>query len=195
MIGLKTIAGFILILLLSACEDFQSETYDIDRTDARACTIISDTTLKVINTRSLAQINNRWSYDQLADSTQTAVDTLIRRDAMVMALDSCYNFITDEAVDTSYLALSGNGNPLVIYLNDYLNIAVFDKSGNELSASDNTMAPELVGGCVEQIEDKYKPLIKTRLEYQTQADNYLLRIIKIDQTEKSRFRTALVNKQ
>ncbi|MCB0283923.1 MAG: hypothetical protein KDF60_15165 [Calditrichaeota bacterium] len=195
-------SGFKIFFLLSltafffACEDFQTQNYEIDAIDAQACTMISDTTFKNIPTKSLAEINAGWTLEQLGDSAAKAITIL--KDSLqvtISALDSAYQIIVNDAVDSSYLALSTTeGMPLLFYVDDFIKIDLIDSTGVMLGISDETMSPELVGGCLEMDKDVYYPVIKTRYVYKPEANKYLLRIIKTDQTEKSRFKTAVLNK-
>lgn len=197
MSGFKFIFLLLVTAFFFACEDFQTENYEINAVDAQACTMISDTTFKNISTKSLTQINADWTLDQLNDSTAKAISILKdSMDAKISVLDSAYQLIVNDAVDSSYLALViPKDKPLLFYIDDFLKIDLVDSTGSVLNISSETMSPELVGGCLELDKDVYYPVIKTRLEYKPDADVYLLRIIKTDQTKKSRFKTAVLNKQ
>ena len=192
---LKLLAGSALVLVMFfSCEDFQSQNYEISPVDARACTLLSDSVFKVIRTQSPSEINATWVQQTVLDSAEKAFTTLAKKKVQIAVQDSGYLFVSSIISDTSYVALTGDSGSSVLYLGEYLDVKIYDMNGTELAVLDDTMTPETVGGCMELVVDKYQPIIKTRLVFNTKAENYLLSIIKIDQTVNQNFRSTVIIK-
>jgi hypothetical protein len=180
------------VVFISSCEDFQVKSYDINLQDAQACEMLQDTLLIQLTTASVDIYDPAWHNNMIPQIAGEFITALINNTVSVEASDSVFVLQTGDR-DTSYCALAGTtAKQLTLYLDENLDLEIYSSSGDLLHPSNDIMPIETIGECTYVDENKNKPLIRTRLEYSTPDAEYLIRFIKIDQTEKSVIRLAVI---
>ena len=156
---IESIITPILILLFSACEDYQTESYTMSAIDNTACTISYVDSLTVNKTaKSLS--------DTSFTSMQDSISFLMVNDDQVISVSSNSFYISVES-DTSYLVFTASGATLIIFDNS-VSLIMKNTAGHFINPSSETIELSTVAEC---------PEIKTRNEFDLTSGNYLIGII------------------
>ena len=169
-----------LSFLLFCCDKYQSESYEISTVDARACMQIQDTlAYDSIAVVELTKFDTTWTNDNVPQNVPSIIDSLKANRIIVSEGDQSTWVTTLTGVDTNYVCFQTNLNSVILYADKVVRLQLMDVQGTFRNISNIAMPLETVGGCVNE-EDL--PQIKTRIEYSTPDDEYLLYIIIQDQT-------------
>ena len=178
--------------LIQGCTDFQTESYDISFIDAQACSMLSDTTYIRVSTANISDYNPDWTHQNVAEIANQFIPALLADTIITLSGETGY-LVDTGTEDSSYFALqSDRSGNLIIYFDQSVEADIFLSTGDILVPSQSVMPLESVGGCTYVDGLKRKPLIQTRIEYNTSATTYLFRLNKIDQTEKNSIRLAII---
>jgi hypothetical protein len=180
--GISNFRIFIMILFLFVyfgCDEYQSESYQISGKDANACAQLQDTLFNEIATTDLTEFNPEWTDDNVPQNVPVILDSLKANGIVVSNGDLSTWVTTLEDADTNYVCLQTTLNSAVFYSDKIVTFKLMDSQGELRSASGITMPMETVGGCLTEEGD---PQIRTRLEFSTPDEEYLLYIINQEQT-------------
>jgi len=180
--GLSNFLIFIMILFLFlhlGCDKYQSESYQISDKDARACAQLQDTLYNAITTSDLTDFNPQWTDANVPQNVPAILDSLKANGIVVSNGDLSTWVTTDEDLDTNYVCFQTSLNSMVFYSDKAVTLKLMDSQGGLRSASGTSMPMETVGGCLSEEGD---PQIRTRLEFSTPDEEYLLYIINQEQT-------------
>jgi hypothetical protein len=176
--------GFTLIILAS-CSKYQSESYTIQGVDAKGCEMLSDTIFQRINAAN-------WKHENVADSVSEIIDRLQADTVFVEEEKNTYLIQTDAAEDSTYFAFISSMNSVIFFYNRSVEMELFQENGTIIKPSNTTMPPETAADCINETATVPTPLIKTRWEYGTPGNRYLVRIIKNEQTGSASIFLAIV---
>lgn len=173
----------LLILLLSffisGCDKYQSESYEISGMDANACLQIQDTLYNSISTVDLTKFNPNWTADSVAFKVQEIIDTL-KANNIVISKDDISTWVkTVGTLDTNFVCFVSNTNSITLYSERVINLRLMDTQGEFRNISSVSMPLETVGGC---LTEEGTPLIRTRIEYATPDNEYLMYLINEETT-------------
>lgn len=177
--------GILLILIIligffaSGCDKYQSESYEISTIDAEACAQIQDTLYNSVSAVKLTDFDSTWTHDNVQQNVPAIIDSL-KANGIVVSEDDLSTWITTVAVeDTNYVCFSTNLTSVTFYSDQIIKFQLLDTDGEINRVTSLAMPLETVGGC---INDDGNPIVKTRLEYASPDDDYLLYIINQEQT-------------
>jgi hypothetical protein len=183
----KKYEGFILLIifvislsfLISGCDKYQSETYEISAIDARACAQIQDTLYNAITTMKLTDFNSEWINENVPQNVPAILDSLKSNGIIVSEGDLSTWVTTIAEEDTNYACFQTNLNSAIFFSDEIVTLKLMDTQGNVLAVSNENMPMETVGGC---LTENNKPQIRTRIEYSTPETEYLLWFVNQEQT-------------
>ena len=180
--GLPNFLIFIMIVFLFlylGCDKYQSESYQISDKDAKACAQLQDTVYNAITTTDLTEFNPEWTDENIPQNVPAILDSLKANGIVVSDGELSTWVTTQEDLDTNYVCLQTTLNSIVFYSDKVVTLKIMDSQGELRSASNTSMPMETVGGC---LDEEGNPQIKTRLEFSTPDEEYLLYMINQEQT-------------
>jgi len=167
-----------LSFFLFGCDKYQSESYEISAVDAKACAQIQDTLYNSISAEFLHQFNGNWTHENVPQNVPAILDSL-KANGIVVSEGDLSTWITTTNEDTNYVCFQTNLSSVTLYSDQVITLKLMDEQGEFRNISSVAMPMETVGGCMTENND---PLIRTRLEYSTADDEYLLYLINQEQT-------------
>jgi hypothetical protein len=153
--------------------------------DAQGCAMLSDTIFQRISTVV-------WKHENVADSVLFILDSLKRDSLFVEEEKDTYLLETIAEEDTNYVAFVSSRNSVVFFFNRSVEMELFKEDGTIISPSDKTMPAETAADCMDLTVETPTTLIRTRRAYGTPDSEYLMRLIKDEQTGSSFIRVAIV---
>jgi hypothetical protein len=171
--------GISLSFFSVGCDKYQSESYEISAVDAKACAQIQDTLYNTISSVLLSSFDSTWTHENVSQNVPALLDSLIANEIVVSEGDLSTWITTVQGEDTNYVCFQTNLGSVTLYSDQVIALKLMDEQGEFVNISSVSMPMETVGGC---LTDSGDPLIKTRLEYTTPNDRYLLYVINQEQT-------------
>jgi hypothetical protein len=169
-----------MVFFLIGCDEYQSESFQISEVDARACRQIQDTLVYYSTAvRDLTEFNSTWTNENVPQNVPAIIDSLKANGIIVSDSDQSTWVGTLDDVDTNYVCLQTSLNAIKMYTDRVVRLQIMDVQGEFRNVSNIAMPLETVGGCT---DEEGLPTIKTRIEYSTPDEEYLLYIIVTDQT-------------
>jgi hypothetical protein len=180
--GSLSILLFLVISLsffTSTCDKYQSESYEISTVDARACVQIQDTLYNSVTAVKLTNFDSTWTHENVPQNVPTIIDSL-KANGIIVSEDDLSTWVTTIGEeDTNYVCFKTNLSSEIFYSDQVIGLKLMDSEGEFRSIASISMPLETVGGC---LNEDGNPLIKTRIEYTSPNDDYLLYIINSEQT-------------
>ena len=181
-----------LILVIVSCEDFQTKSYSMTEKDSRACVQLKDTTFQVTFPARLTNYNPDWRNDQISQIAGEVIAALADDSLIVSENDLAYLMPTGEGKDTTYILLESQANSVTLYFDQAVEQNLIAQDGVLLLAADAVIPLETIGGCTQLEKDTYIPVIQRRSVYNLSANQYLIQLIKIDQTAEDNIRLSVI---
>ncbi len=176
---LKTILPVLLMALISlfsACSDYESNT---------------DIVLSSVDEQAIATFT-----DTLRDTVTSVISTAEVKD--IAATLSAGNMLTvqDRAYimttggDTSWVQITATAGNLVVYMDDYVDLSLFDAvTGESVVMKDDMISVHLMAS----LRKKLSSVIKVRNLWAVDAGPYMLQIRRSDKTLKSSVTVAVLS--
>jgi len=177
--------SFILFLILTisfflfGCDKYQSESYELSTLDASACAQIQDTLYNTVTGVRLTDFNPAWTHENVQPNVPSIIDSLKANGIVVSEGDLADWVDTVGDEDTNYVCFTTNLSSEVFYSDQVVGLKLMDTQGEFHDASSISMPLETVGGC---LNEKGNPLIRTRIQYSSPDDDYLLYVINQETT-------------
>ncbi len=196
----------VLFFITTACEEFQSEEFQISDLDSKACiqlqredSLGADT----VKIKLLSKFDSTWVDSNLYDEqTKTysnvpeILDSLNANQIVVTKTPTNkIKLVTVGAADTNYVSLQATSSSLTFFFDTSVSINIISQAGDIIRVSDETMPLETASGCtIEDDNEIQVPYIKARykISMPSSDDNSLLQIIKNEQTKSSTFHVAIL---
>lgn len=162
----------LLVLSISACNDYKKITYQASDFYVTACDNLSDTlAITYKQPRSLSFFNDStWTDSTISQNAGAILDSLElypNSSVVTTPLDSLIGFFT-APTDTGYISLHVAPNDWVFFLNDYVQFHLFSEQGDLIAPIDQTIKPEEVLAC---------DTLKVKQEYTLTDSRYLFQLI------------------
>jgi len=195
------------ILLLIGCEKFlpgayQEEEFAISALDDKACECLNDSLSDSVYTSGLTDFDSTWVGSAIYENVEVILDSLEADTVIITESDTSFTIITPEEVDSNYVYLRTGSNELVFFFSDYVDMNIIDTAGTVLEAESKAISLETIyygvspdttyqDTVVTDITDCSK--LKTRILYElSENKDYLMQIIKSDQTTNSTFKLVVL---
>ena len=178
---------FLLFLIISlsflsfGCDKYQSESYEISTVDARACAQIQDTLYNSVTAVKLTDFDSTWTHENVPQNVPAIIESLITNGIVVSEgdLSTWITTVKLELEDTNYVCFQTNLSSEIFYSDKDIGLKLMDVQGDFRNISSISMPLETVGGC---LNEQGNPQIKTRIEYTSPDNEYLLYMINQEQT-------------
>ena len=183
----------ISIVFVFACEEFQTKSYSMTDIDSRACAMLNDTTFQVRTVARLADYNADWKNDQIHEIAGEVINALADDSIIVSESELAFLLLTGEAMDTTYVLLASQANSVILYFDQSVNQNLISNDGTILSATDTGIPLETIGECTKAEKEVHIPVIQNRIVYNLSLNQYLIQLIKIDQTAENNIRLSILS--
>jgi hypothetical protein len=199
---------FTFLLFLSfSCDEFKSQEFEISEKDNLACTQFADSiqdpasdTLKIIaqplktlQLVALTDFNASWVDSNVAANVPDILDSLTGRALVVhVTPDTAYMLKTLADEMNNYMVFAPAAGAVVFYLSESADILLMKTDGTIIKPSNQNMPLPTVSGCTVVINNSTEPKIKTRLEFNSPDEHYLLKLIKNDQTKSGDIKCSVI---
>jgi len=197
-----------LLFLIFSCDDFKSEEFNISEKDNQACAQLPDSiqdpnsdTLKIIAqpfkilkvNKALTAFDTSWVDSNVTENVSVILDTLTAKGLEVKVIpDTAYWLKTLAKEINSYFAFTPATGAVIFYLTESVDIILMTTDTSVVKPSNQNMPYETTSGCTVIINKKTEPLIKTRLEFSTPDEHYLLKLMKNDGTKSDSIKCSVL---
>ena len=177
---------FILIILVR-CDDYQDEDYDISSLDSKACNLLSipDSLGILLEAAMITDVDSTWSNDDLNDIATLLKDELLSKQIIVNETDSNkYSISLSALSDTQYVCLSTNSPNIVIYLDDFPVVNIYDDSGMIIKPDSYNIPLETIFYTTVTEPDEWDAScehLKVRIEHSISGADYIMQLVRTDQ--------------
>jgi len=188
--------SFLLFLVIflsffsSGCEEYQSESYEISAVDTRACAQIQDSLYNTVIGVRLTDFNPTWTNENVPQNVPAIIDSLKSNGIVVSEEDLADWVDTIGNEDTNYVCFTTNLSSEIFYSDQVVSLKLMNTEGHFQTATSISMPPETVGGC---LDENGNPQIRTRIEYSSPDDDYLLYVINQETTLDSIIVLSIIN--
>ncbi len=179
---------FFILAFIAGCDDFKSETINLDPADQAAVNIFENNLVRDLSTTVFEDslINIR--------STEELIDSLLGIAKTVAGSDSVFRLVvTRDSYDTYLVFRSKAAGDVYFFFKDFIKMHLVGASGDTLALMDDTMPYKTITGYYKVTLNDVTPLIKARYCYEVEGNvSYLFKIIATDQTRYRTFDLAIV---
>lgn len=194
----------VAVLLLFACEDFQSEDFTPSETDETAISVFEDTntvditasTLEYDSTLNSYVVTHKGEKDTLS-SFNNIFDILDEDTIKIDPGQTHYKVTIKKNLVNGIYLNSQSSSDIYLYTNEQIAMNLVDDNNQKLMA-ETEMPMELMAGhyAYNPEEDDYPQIIvKTRYSYSLSEGNYLLQIESTQQTAETTFSLIVISEQ
>jgi hypothetical protein len=156
-----------------------------------ACAQIQDTTAyDSINAVKLTDFDSTWTHQNVRQNVPAIIDSLKANGIIVTEGDLSTWVTTVPDEDTNYVCFTTKLSSEIFYSDQVIVLGLMNIQGEISNPADISMPQETIGGCM---DEESSPIIKTRLEFASPDEDYLLYIINQEQTTSTTIILSILN--